>query len=57
VFLLHWLFMRPAVGWGAFLIVHAVGIPLVYVLGRACGMKKARKNYQLTEPPVAEQIS
>lgn len=41
---MHWLLMRPAVGWGTFLVVHAVGIPLVYILGKACGMKKSAKR-------------
>lgn len=26
--------------WGMFILIHAVGIPLVYHIGKACGMKK-----------------
>jgi hypothetical protein len=32
---MYWMLMRPAIGWGAFLLVHAIGIPLVYSLGKA----------------------
>jgi hypothetical protein len=39
---MHWLLMRPAINWGTFLLVHAVGVPLVYHLGKACGIKKAQ---------------
>ncbi|HWR41912.1 hypothetical protein [Sporomusa sp.] len=41
---MHWLLMRPAVSWGAFLLVHAIGIPLVYGLGKACGVREANKE-------------
>jgi len=37
---MYWLLARPAIGWGAFLLVHAIGIPLVYGMGKNCGMKK-----------------
>jgi hypothetical protein len=37
---MHWLLMRPALSWGALLLVHAIGIPLVYGVGKACGAKK-----------------
>lgn len=41
---MHWLLIRPAVGWGAFLLVHAVGIPLVYGLGKlACARRGCRQ--------------
>lgn len=43
--------------WGMFILVHAIGIPLVYHLGKACGMKKDRThmttaiNQPVTEMP------
>lgn len=41
---MHWFFMRPVLGWGTFLLVHAIGIPLVYGLGKTCGAKEANKE-------------
>ncbi len=38
-----WLFMRPVVGWGAFLLIHAIGIPAVYKLGKMCAAKQKNK--------------
>ena len=46
---MYWLLMRPAVGWGAFLLIHAIGIPLVYAAGKACAKKKDMEN----QPAVA----
>lgn len=37
---MHWLLLRPAIGWGAFLAIHAIGIPIVYALGKACKEKE-----------------
>ena len=51
---MHWLLMRPAVGWGAFLVIHAVGIPLVYAMGKACGMRKVQRLQEAPEAPIAE---
>ncbi|MBP2662089.1 MAG: hypothetical protein H6Q71_37 [Firmicutes bacterium] len=36
---MHWLLIRPAIGWGAFLLIHALGIPLVYKTGKAVSTK------------------
>ncbi|HWR07853.1 hypothetical protein [Sporomusa sp.] len=41
---MYWMLMRPAIGWGTFLLVHAIGIPLVYGLGKACGAKEATRK-------------
>ncbi|HMM20323.1 MAG TPA: hypothetical protein PKA10_06260 [Selenomonadales bacterium] len=41
---MYWLFMRPAVSWGAVLLIHAIGIPLVYAAGKACGRKEVVEN-------------
>jgi hypothetical protein len=30
---MHWL-IRPAIGWGAWLLLHSVAIPLVYAIGK-----------------------
>lgn len=38
---MYWMLMRPALGWGAFLLVHAIGIPLVYSLGKAVARDQA----------------
>lgn len=46
---MYWMLMRPAIGWGTFLLVHAIGIPLVYGLGKACGTKEAGHK-QLCKP-------
>lgn len=43
--------------WGMLILVHAIGIPLVYHIGKACGMKKDRAqvttaiNQSVTEMP------
>lgn len=44
---MHWL-IRPAIGWGAWLLLHSVAIPLVYAIGRkgctkACTMRHTRE--------------
>ena len=41
---MHWLLMPPAVGWGAFLLVHAIGIPIIYGLGKNMGKEKAKST-------------
>ncbi|HEY3426181.1 MAG TPA: hypothetical protein VGL27_15390 [Negativicutes bacterium] len=46
---MHWLLMRPAISWGTVLLIHAIGIPLVYGLGKACGVKKMQ--HLATESP------
>jgi hypothetical protein len=51
---MHWLLMRPAVGWGAFLLIHAVGIPLVYMMGKACAIRKAQGPQSFEETPAVE---
>lgn len=43
---MHWLLMRPALNWGALLLVHAIGIPLVYGLGKASGSREAAHQKQ-----------
>ncbi|MDR3565651.1 MAG: hypothetical protein P4N59_30015 [Negativicutes bacterium] len=47
---MYWLLMRPAIGWGAFLLVHAIGIPLVYGAGKSCAKRK-----QLSHSPQATE--
>ncbi|WP_371374754.1 hypothetical protein [Sporomusa aerivorans] len=42
---MYWMLMRPVIGWGAFLLVHAIGIPLVYSLGKAVGKEQAEPAY------------
>lgn len=39
---MHWLLVRPAIGWGAFLLIHAIGIPLVYGAGKVCCAKRGK---------------
>ncbi|SMC99779.1 hypothetical protein [Sporomusa malonica] len=41
---MHWLLMRPAIGWGAFLLIHALGIPAVYRIGKMCAAKEGHKQ-------------
>ena len=41
---MYWMLMRPAIGWGAFLLVHAIGIPLVYSLGKAVARDQVDRN-------------
>jgi hypothetical protein len=45
--MMPWMF--PAVGWGTFLLIHAISVPLVYGLGKACGAKKAAPK-MIAEP-------
>lgn len=35
--------MRP-ISWGTFLLIQAIGMPLVYNMGKASGMKKCRQQ-------------
>ncbi|CUH97771.1 putative membrane protein [Propionispora sp. 2/2-37] len=37
---MYWLLARPAIGWGAFFLVHAIAVPFVYGVGKTCAMKK-----------------
>lgn len=46
---MYWALARPAIGWGAFLLVHAIGIPLVYGIGKTCGLKKTANEEQANE--------
>lgn len=46
---MYGLLVRPAIGWGAWLLVHAIGIPFVYGVGKTCGMKKARGSESVEE--------
>lgn len=43
---MYWLLARPAIGWGAFLLIHAIGIPFVYGVGKTCAMKKMQEKKQ-----------
>lgn len=45
---MYWL-MRPAIGWGCFIAVHAIGIPLVYMLGKSCEKRKLQRKCHLNE--------
>lgn len=45
--MMPWMF--PAIGWGTVLLIHAISIPLVYGMGKACGEKKAARR-MITEP-------
>lgn len=45
--LMHWL-IRPAIGWGAWLLLHSVAIPAVYALGKSCGKKECPRKKQHT---------
>ncbi|WP_169717897.1 hypothetical protein SPSIL_029330 [Sporomusa silvacetica DSM 10669] len=47
---MHWLLMRPAIGWGAFLLIHALGIPAVYGLGKRCAEQKGHRQKAAGEP-------
>lgn len=40
---MHWL-IRPAIGWGAWLLLHSVAIPLVYTIGKKSCMMKHTKE-------------
>ncbi|QJW44346.1 hypothetical protein HA075_10425 [bacterium BFN5] len=40
---MHWL-IRPAIGWGAWLLLHSVVIPAVYAVGKGCGKKECCKK-------------
>jgi hypothetical protein len=37
---MYWL-MRPVLGWGAVVLIHAVAIPLVYGIGKAKGVRQS----------------
>lgn len=39
---MHWL-LRPAIGWGAWLLLHSIVIPTVYAIGKGCGKKECCK--------------
>lgn len=47
---MHWL--RPMVGWGAFLLIHAVTVPLVYGIGKAHGLKEAQEAGSASPKPL-----
>jgi len=38
-------------GWGALLLIHAIGIPLVYGLGKACGAKEGKQEIREKPEP------
>ena len=46
---MYWLLARPAIGWGAFLLIHAIGLPFVYGVGKTCGMKKTNESEAVKE--------
>lgn len=40
---MHWL-IRPAIGWGAWILLHSVAIPLIYGLGKKdCKLQKRQE--------------
>lgn len=44
VIYMNWLVM-PAIGWGAWLLLHSIAIPLVYGLGKkGCNMKRQQQS-------------
>lgn len=46
---MHWL-IRPAIGWGAWLLLHSVVVPAVYAVGRSCGkMECSSKKHREQE--------
>lgn len=47
---MHWLLVRPAIGWAAFVVVHAIAIPVVYAMGKAC-QKNECEQKMLSEVP------
>ncbi len=51
---MHWL-IRPAIGWGAWLLLHSVVIPAVYAAGKGCGRKEAwNAKYGVQEQSAGE---
>lgn len=52
---MYWL-MRPVVGWGAFLLIHAVAVPLVYGWGKAKGARvRGDGTMPASEPPAKNE--
>lgn len=44
---MHWL-IRPAIGWGSWLLLHSVVIPAVYAAGKNCGKKENQPKECMT---------
>ncbi len=45
---MHWL-IRPAIGWGAWLLLHSVVVPAVYAIGKCSGKKEGCKVKKLAK--------
>lgn len=43
--------------WGMLILIHAIGIPLVYHIGKACGVKKkcAHSTTAVSQPEIEMQ--